>query len=102
MRAPTSASGAVTNTTCTGSAIPSELLVLREREAIGHTRDVVGDRASFALLGEARQHVTGERGAARPIGAVEVPERFLRAPAHLEHARMRVELRIQELLQASL
>src|SRR5262245_14812936 len=102
IRAPTSASGAVTSTTYTGSAMTADLLVLREREAVGHAGNVVRDRARFAIGVEALHHVRGQRPRVGPVGAVEVAEDLLRPPADLEHARVVVQLRVQKLLELSL
>src|SRR5688500_12402387 len=111
MRAPAARSGAVTSTTWTGS-VPAispgprgscpQLLVLREREAVGHPRDVVRDRASFALLPESRHHVRRQRVAPGAVMAIEVAERLLGAAGGFEHALVVVQMVVKELLELTL
>src|SRR5215469_11806505 len=51
-----------------------ESAVLRQRESIGHARDVVGDGPRLAVVGEARTHLARQAPGIGPIGAPELGE----------------------------
>src|SRR5271166_5895128 len=80
-RVPTSASGAVTSTTCTDAPTASDrlmgiqqLLVLGKREPVRHPCDVIGNHPRFAVLGEPSGHVPWQLTRIVPIDSVEIPE----------------------------
>ena len=77
MRTATASSGAVEKATRTSASVEAATMgepsVLRESEAIRHARDVVGDRAGFAVRGEVRAHLLRNR---RRIASVHAPQFF--------------------------
>src|SRR5208337_3247576 len=105
-RAPTSASGAVTRTTCTAAATAldglmgiQQLLVLGESEPIRHPSDVVSDHTRFAVLNEPSSHVPGQLTRIVSIDSVEISKDPFRFAVHAQHPGVMIEVFEEEALQ---
>src|SRR5215469_16939119 len=103
MRAAVSQSGAVANATRTSPSEPGiaaqESAVLRQRESIGHARDVVGDGPRLAVVRAARTHLARQAPGIGPIGAPELGENAAGALVGGDHVRVMVEVPVQEVLE---
>ena len=74
--------------------------VLRQREAIRHAGDVVGDRARFAVLVEARPHLLRQlRRLARGSTCHSSSRTRSACVGRREHLRVVVEIAVEELLE---
>src|SRR5512134_299596 len=103
MRAATASSGAVEKATRTSASVEAATMgepsVLREREAIRHAGDVVGDRAGLAIAGEMRAHLLRKPGGIAPVHEPQFFEDALGLLGRRDHVGVVVEVAVQEFLE---